>query len=389
MPSKRRLENRSKAFNQRVIEFLFDNWGKGLVTELIDSPKGALQTLTNTKDKGSEIMGRIGSRLWNNALKRINIVTFDDKTWEEYDLVEDDIFITYSDLDFKGDSLKTAKSRKCEYKREYSDSYSKGYIDWFYDLRPYDTYKISLLGGEVPYPEFLGNIEIPCFKELTSHIGWNNSGWEVKCLEVTVLDNVCTLTIPSGDFFTNLYKIPYNIEGYHICIFLPNDRPVRATIMERTSDTEFSISGDKIADGTYKAQISSSIYSHLFSREKNKIYVHSGQDIYVGDIPFYGWTRLTLLGKKKPSSSDSSMEFVDNDIIISSMNGIYRIDTDNDRYYQINTENSTIKNTNKSRKIFGFPDSKIVLDDNPIEIGGFSGVISDEVTPNKTGGALL
>lgn len=398
MPSKRRLENRSKAFNQRVTEFSFDKWGKGLITQYSENPSGSLQELVNSRDKGTEIVGRKGSRLVNKATIKVTINPAQTLAQHvtAFSLTDGDIFTTYNITDTSDFALSQAKEREDHIKSEYDVSYlPDGYYHWFYDLRPYDMFQYND-SGETPIVYWLGNIEIPSYLEFQSHARLTRSGGVVTgkviaAFTATVTNSVFTITSDIGGFFGEYYQVPHNILGKHVVVYTDyGSYPVRDIIEGRTNNSIFTVASTKIPDGTYNIYISDSIFSSIVNREKEKIFMHSGEDIYYSNIPCYGWKKLYRISDIKPYPGESRMDSVEDGIILFSKSGLFRINLDDNNFWQINTANSLVKTENEVRKIFGFAETEIESDDdNPVVMAGLSGTLADGITPDGTGGVIL
>lgn len=372
--------------------------GQGLVTK-VDSIDGGFKELKNAEDYGTKIEGRRGSSLYNVADYQMS--ADETKTLEEAlpPGVKSGDLITISNFgDFSDGSLVNAKGNFFDYKmfHEYPT----------YQM-PFDVYQC--LYEEIWYmKKYLGNIGLPYYKDFCPI-----KSPSPQTFTITLADNVITALSDCPDFTEDLVG-KYIVLGMGGAYVLGNNYDYNGTrflITEFVSTTIIKINKrDKTLVGTFAmCYVQAPIWA---SKEINDLlFIHIGNEVYYTDKTLCTWKKAIKLHDFEYAETHSKFDVVDNNLILSNLNGVFRFEEKNDIKqnkdtptticnsvfsYRINAGYQNNRIVNKTIKIWGFPDSEVQEDGiNKFVPAGFSGDICDfdEDNPgennSQTGGQIL
>jgi len=381
MPSKRIFDNRSRQFNERRIDRNLDSWGNGLILD-VDSPQKSFEESYNAIDFGTEVRGRKGSLLYNLANYGINVDS--SQNWQEAlgtggvleGAVLGERFIVYNFLDFKDESLITAKSNKSNGK---------------YFLLPYayDVYQITLDDeGEDLIPSFIGNILIPYHLDLVPLNHYLNGE---KVFTAVKSGNEVTITNVSTDFNS------IDVIGRYILYGKLSSGQTYFGFRELITD--YNSNGSEILEvetskneGSYNyCIIQPKIWASYYYSKKEMIFMQCGRKVYYSTVPFYGWKECVSITSFVPAETKSKFELFGSDLILTNENSKYRFEFKDDEIliFSMNTNFEKIKPKNETKVFFGFQSSKANLPgENPYKFAGFS-KLTVLKKPDKTGGQWL
>lgn len=150
--NRRRFSPHGRKFNERGVERTHKVFDKGLVTDSIEVPDGALGELDNARAFGSEVRGAHGSLLHNRAdyqLSPDNNETYAEALLQGGSIYEakgsapqtGDLFLTLSPSDFSDSKLREAK--RLYYNCRDTDKFRDNFLDYRY------TENIPPISGEI------------------------------------------------------------------------------------------------------------------------------------------------------------------------------------------------------------------------------------------------
>jgi len=357
MANRRRFAPKSRAQNNRLIERIFDKFGGGLCTDTFRVPDKSLGKLYNARDHKTEIRGRQGSFLHNNAdFALLNITTVINAFASGGDLetsVTGDTFIVYSYQDFDNKEMQGAIYNKEPHKKPL--------------LSAYDMFEVTdRATNEFKY---LGNISVPKM-------------WYPIVRDETIVAHKVgdTVVKTSGKAFTANLKGCYWNWGYREGTTVYE--PVRDFIEEVIDENTLKIrSVTERGDENYvNCFVQGVIYASYYHQAKNRVVMQVEDRLYEGMIPLNGWSEIYGIYQQRPMWSEGLFHEVKEDLLLSSSNGHFRIrfDSTGTHYWQINTPAPEQPDL-MPIKIFGFQSSKIDDAKFPYEVVGFHGYNSSGI----------
>jgi hypothetical protein len=386
MPSKRVFEKRSRQFNQRMIKRPMTTWGNGLVKDLED-PTHSFSQLYNAKDHGREVRGRTGSILYNNAADKSvfipeNVSLEDFFTGDLSGFVG--TFIVQGFNDFTGGELFAAKKVGASYSVSLKQNSFLVYANDIYSIN--DEQEI----------EYLGNLLSRWYKEYSPHIYTNSDALPIEySFKVEKIGYDVLLLDDSMVNFENIKNF-YIVYGMKIDPDTGN--PIDGTYYGQREFVTFNLDAlslrtisDKYQGIYDKCQIQFPIWGSFYYQKENKVIYLIGEELFYTDIPFSGFHKIKIINDLKPDPSESIFHLVDNDVILTNSNGVYRINFQESGLlaWKMNSKTFDDRIEPTTKYFFGFEESASSTEgDNPFGPKGFSGTGIDG-EPDKTGGILI
>jgi hypothetical protein len=351
MSNKRRFAPKSRQQNDRLIERIFDSFGGGLCTDTFRVPDKHLGELYNARDYKTEIRGRQGSFLHNNAdFALLNISTIDQAFGVGGDLETantGDTFMCYSFQDFTGHELQNAIVSKYAYLPP--------------TLSAYDVFEVVNKSSHTI--KYLGNISVP--KK------WHPITTDPVITAQKVGNTVVKIT---GKPFSSELKGCYWNWGF--ATGSTTNEPVRDFIEEVIDDNTLKIRSitERGSEVYHNCFIQGVVYASYYHQAKNKVVMQVEDRLYEASIPLSGWSEIYGIYEVRPMWAEGVFHEIKDDLILSSSNGHYRIKFDSTatHFWQINTPEPD-KTDLTPIKLFGFKDSLINDATFPYEIVGFKG----------------
>lgn len=394
MPNKRRFAPQNRAFNERMVERPETDWMLALSTDSIRTPSRGLEELENARSHKSEIRGRVGTLMHNRADYQVTPVFAESYATalapggsifiaKGSAPVDGEIFIVDSPRDYSTGELTAAKKLILNSGQFVTPLFQEDFARvWAYDF-------FEVQGVDIPI--YLGNLAVAEFRTYIARI---RNGPGLMTMEVTKVGASLTRATAESDPFVQELAGMYIVYG-ELSGGSPfsGERDFITAVPD--ADTLIVSQSDTVPDGVYVLNsIQPKIHSSYYHQAQKALYIHAGEEIYETPIPIFKWTKLVGIYDKKPFPADSLFHEVKGDLILTNVNGHYRInidqrDTANDPcYWKINT-NEPDKSASKTVVVFGFPTSQgSVGDENPFVSGGFSGELTAGGS-NRIGGLLL
>jgi len=389
--NRRRIRPQSRQQNQTAVERMYSGSGLGLIADMARVPNGGFGELYNARDFKTEVRGRRGSYLHSG----VDYAIFPDEMvgtlqsileTSEYDWFENwnqKLFMIYSHADASDNQFQTAKDIV----------YGSGTIT------AYDIFKIvEVSDGQpeptlIPLPIYMGNLMVPHIPEYQGVIGDPFEVWGPPDGDGVFSNKVYLYNWPplNSEVLGSYLKLGYSFEDD---VLSEEFSSIRLYILDYGvvdgGEGEQFITVQEVADQTrtFKGSFMQPIiHTSHFLQASKKVVILAGDRLYNSNSPLDGWREIDGIfdtyeletGEtfhKRPFAGESLFHEIKNDLLLTNINGHYRIrfSEDNVHYWKINEQAPDKPAVAVPVKVWGFRGSST----NPDVISGRYQVVGFE-----------
>ncbi len=367
--NRRRFSPQGRAFNDRMIERIFEKFGDGVVKDTFRVPEGALGELINARDHKEELRGRQGSFLHTPAdfalfpgIKDITYSEAFDPGGPLEGAVDGDVVIVYSWEDFIDGELTAAKEQFMSHQTP---------LIMAYDIFKLDSTKDANF-------EYTGNLAVP-YKVVEvpeTEVDPARTDYYYPILGALMqarkegnLIIAEDSPIFTGELIGTYWNWGYAGTGGSISSDFNGQRDY-ITAVDGSGNLVTSTSGDIPAHSYCFVQ--GPIYASRYHQPLEKVVIQAEDRLYETNIPFDGWREIIGIHDKRPLEAEGRLHEVKGDLLLSNSNGHYRIkfDSTGSHFWEINAPKPNIKPVSEPVKIWGFKES---FSDDSVKVVGFPG----------------